>query len=93
MVNTTCNFGCFSMLVDSGNDGGDFSAADSKYISLQSDQQNQRILSIGQDVVYCVSNGQVKPSKHLALPIMVQHVTGSTQLVDVLSKFVWAQHQ
>ena len=84
MVNTTCSFGCVFMLVDSGNDGDDFSAADSKYVSLQ---QNQRILSIGQDVVYCVSNDQVKTQKHLALPIMVQHVTSSTQLVDVLSNF------
>ena len=36
--------------------------------------------------MYCASNGKIKTHKHLALPVAVKHVTGSSQLVTLLNR-------
>ena len=47
----------------------------------------RRILSIGQDLVYCTSRGKVKTPKHVALPLALKHITGSTRAVTILNRF------
>ena len=48
---------------------------------------DRRILFIAQDIIFSATDGLVKPPKHLALPLTVRHLTGSTQLVTMLNRF------
>ena len=48
---------------------------------------NRRVQSIGQDLIFCASKGQVKTPKHVALPIALKHITGSSQFVTVMNRF------
>ena len=57
-----------------------------KRISLENDALQRWVLLIGQDIVYCASNGKIKMHKHLALPVAVKHITGSSQLVTLLNQ-------
>ena len=36
-----------------------------------------RVMAIGQDIMFCASNGCIKQAKHICLPMTVRHVTGS----------------
>ena len=57
-----------------------------KRMSLENDALQRSVLSIGPDIVYCASNGKIKTHKHLALPVAVKHITGSSQLVTLLNR-------
>ena len=48
---------------------------------------HKQVLSIGQDIVYCCSHGRIKTPKHVSLPITVKSLTGSTELITILSHF------
>ena len=43
--------------------------------------------STADDVIYAVTNGQVKPSKHCLLGTGMKSMTGSRKIVDILNKF------
>ena len=45
------------------------------------------ILSLGQDLIHCVSRGRTKTPKHVPLPITVKSLTGSAELVTLLNRF------
>ena len=47
---------------------------------------HRRVLSIAQDVIFCTTKGQVKPPKHVALPVALKHITGSETVVTILNK-------
>ena len=55
-------------------------------VSLEPDM-NRYVVSIGQDIVYRVTHGRVKPPKHVSLSMAVRHITGSSQMVCLLSRF------
>ena len=48
---------------------------------------HRRVLSIGQDMIFCASKGKMKTPKHVALPIALKHLTGSSQAVTILNRF------
>jgi len=43
--------------------------------------------SLGQDIVYAVTNGKVKPPKHILLPYAVKSLTGNVELIHTLNRF------
>ena len=47
---------------------------------------HMKVQSIAQDLLYCVSNGRVATPKHIALPLNVKSLTGSSQMVTLLNK-------
>ena len=47
----------------------------------------RKVLSIGQDLAYCVNNGRLKAPKHISLPMAVKQITGSTKVVTLLNRF------
>lgn len=47
----------------------------------------QRLMqSFGQDIVYAVTCGKVKPPKHIALSFSVKSLTGNVQLISILNR-------
>lgn len=48
---------------------------------------NTRILSICQDIAYLASSGRRPTPKSLALGLTVRHLTGSSQLLNIISRF------
>ena len=63
------------------------SSALSSHLTVTSPYHKRRILSVAQDIIFCATNGRVKPPKYLSLPVTVHHLTGSTQLVQLLNRF------
>ena len=45
------------------------------------------ILSLGQDIIHCVSRGRNKTPKHVLLPMTVKSLTGNAELVTLLNRF------
>lgn len=45
------------------------------------------ILSVGQDLIYGSSNGQVNTPKHVGLAMAIKHLTGSKQVISMLNRF------
>ena len=45
------------------------------------------VLSLGQDLIHCVSRGRIKTPKHVTLPLTVKSLTGSAELVTILNRF------
>lgn len=54
---------------------------------LPSSEVHRKVLSIGQDLLYCVSHGRVKTPKHVSLSVAVKQMTGSSQVVSLLNRF------
>ncbi|KAK3885065.1 hypothetical protein Pcinc_010719 [Petrolisthes cinctipes] len=47
----------------------------------------QRLIeSVGQDIVYGVTGGQLKPPKHLMLPYVIKTLTGSVELIRMINR-------
>lgn len=54
---------------------------------LHATQRVQRLVqSFGQDIVYAVTCGSVKPSKHIILPFSVKSLTGNVELINILNR-------
>lgn len=47
---------------------------------------NRLVNSLGQDIVFCCSNGRIKTVKHLQLGIFTKRKTGSKQMIECLNK-------
>ena len=45
------------------------------------------ILSLGQDLIHCVSRGRTKTPKHVLLTMTVKSLTGNAELVTLLNRF------
>ena len=45
------------------------------------------VLSFAQDLLYKVSKGRMKTPKHVALPIAVKNITGSKEVISLLSRY------
>ncbi|XP_071810813.1 uncharacterized protein [Apostichopus japonicus] len=52
-----------------------------------SESDDQRIVSIAQDIIYHASSGRKQMPKHLALGMTVRHMTGSAKLIGILNGF------
>ena len=50
------------------------------------DSDERKVLCLAQDIIHCMSHGQMKLPKHLGLAISVRHLTGSEQLVSILNR-------
>ena len=46
------------------------------------------ILSLGQDLIHCVSRGRTKTPRHVLLPMTVKSLTENAELVTLLRYFV-----
>ena len=42
--------------------------------------------SIGQDIIYCVHNGQFITSKHTLLPFAIKSMTGNAELIKIMNR-------
>lgn len=67
--------------------GDDDIPTNGEKVPVKSADDQRRILSIAQDILFCTRRGRVKPPKHVALPMAVYHLTRSTQLVSLLNGF------
>jgi len=45
------------------------------------------VISIAQDLIYCVSRGRVKTPKHISLPLTVKSLTGNAEVITLLNRF------
>ncbi|PIK45757.1 hypothetical protein BSL78_17397 [Apostichopus japonicus] len=52
-----------------------------------SESDDQRIVSIAQDIIYHASSERKQMPKHLALGMTVRHMTGSAKLIGILNGF------
>ena len=56
-------------------------------IKVASEDDRRCVLSFSQDLIHGVTHGRVKTPKHVALPMAVKHLTGSTQVITLLNRF------
>ncbi|XP_070538664.1 uncharacterized protein [Ptychodera flava] len=54
------------------------------YVKVSDDAQN-KLLSIGQDLIYLSSKGRKTTPKHVALGMAVRHLTGSSSILGLLN--------
>ena len=52
-----------------------------------SDENNRKLVSISQDILYLSSKGRIQTPKHLALGMTIRHWTGSSTLISLLNGF------
>ena len=45
------------------------------------------ILSLGQDLIHCVTRGRIKAPKHVLLPMTTKSLTGNAVVVTLLHRF------
>ena len=58
-----------------------------KQDNIQVTERVRRLVrSFGQDMVYAISQGRIKPPKHLVLPFAVKSLTGNIELIHVLNR-------
>lgn len=48
---------------------------------------NRLCSSMAADAIYCVSNGTVKPSKHITLGMTIKSLTSSKKIINILNRF------
>ena len=51
------------------------------------DQRTHLVISVSDDIVYAVTKGQVKPSKHCLLGLGITSIAGSRKVIDLLNTF------
>ena len=63
-----------------------------KYLIIGADNRTsgsssklRRIRSISEDVVYSMTSGRKKPSKHLKLGLVIKSLTGSKKVIEMLN--------
>lgn len=59
---------------------------DKTFVQVSDDEQ-RKILSISQDIIYLASKGRKAMPKHSSLSMAVRHLTGSAQLIGILNGF------
>jgi hypothetical protein len=52
-----------------------------------SEDCHRHAISILQDLVHCTTHGRIRTCKRFALPLTVNHLTNSQQIVTILNKF------
>ena len=57
-----------------------------KKVPIDDEDMHRKICSVGQDLLYIESRGELKTPKHTGLAIAVKHLTGSKQLVTMLNR-------
>ena len=55
-------------------------------VTVERDETHRHIMSVAQDVVHITTQGRVRTPKHFMLPLTVQHLTRSSQLVTMLNR-------
>ena len=72
-------------LIEGTANGGDGSFNISKAENISENYHNA-ILSLGQDLVWLLSNGRKPTPKHIGLAMTIKHLTGSKQMVSVINR-------
>ncbi|KMQ92559.1 hypothetical protein RF55_7436 [Lasius niger] len=57
------------------------------YRRKRSSQCHRIANSFAQDVIYAVSNGRIKPSKHISLGMALKGLTNSKKIVNIINKY------
>ena len=57
-----------------------------EWIPLASHSDRRLVYSLAHDLIHCTTGGRKKTPKHVALPLAVKHMTGSTKLVTFLNR-------
>ena len=52
-----------------------------------SEKVDRQIMSIMQDIIHCATKDRTKTPKHVALPITLKGMTGSSEAVTLINKF------
>ena len=55
-------------------------------LSTPSERIARLISSIGQDIIFGATRGQVKPPKHVLLPYAIKSLTGNVELITILNR-------
>ena len=50
-------------------------------------EKHRQVMACMQDLVHIVSPGRVHTVKHLALPMAIHHITGSSRVITILNRF------
>ena len=50
------------------------------------EEDERRVLMIGQDMIHAVSRGRAKMPKHVGIAVTLHHVTGSKQIITLLNR-------
>ena len=50
-------------------------------------EKHRQVMAFMQDLVHIVSRGRVHTVKHLALPMAIRHITGSSRVITILNRF------
>ena len=56
------------------------------YLLHGSAKPSLKISSVGQDIIYCVHNGQFISSKHILLPFAIKSMTGNVELIKIINR-------
>ena len=56
-------------------------------ITTLSERMRHKVVSIAQDIVFIASNGSKLTQKHIALPMTMKGITGSSEVVTLLNRF------
>ena len=55
-------------------------------LEVESKSDNRLVLSLAQDFIHCATRGRKKIPKHLALPLAIKHMVGSTRVVTLFNR-------
>ena len=56
------------------------------YLLHGSAKPSLKTSSIGQDIIYCVHDGQFIISKHILLPFAIKSMTGNVELIKIINR-------
>ena len=56
------------------------------YLLHGSSKPSLKTSSIGQDIIYCVDNGQFITSKHIILLFAIRSMTGNVELIKIINR-------
>ena len=56
------------------------------YLLHGSSKPSLKTSSIGQDIIYCVDNGQFTTSKHIILLFAIRSMTGNVELIKIINR-------
>lgn len=54
---------------------------------LKKSTRELKMFSLGQDIIYAVTNGNIKTSKHVTLGIALKSLSSSRKIVDLINKY------
>lgn len=51
------------------------------------DDKSVKVISLCSDIIYAITNGRTKPSKHLTLGLAMKSLTNSRKVITILNRY------